>query len=355
MPKKGLRIAQVSPLWTAVPPIKYGGTELVVSALTEGLVKRGHHVTLFASGDSQTSAKLASVTPMNLIERGIPFSNQLLTLANLNAAFERADEFDIIHTHNDIYELFFPGLVKTPTIHTIHSDVSCPSLSEECRVTLEMYKRYAKNNFVAISSNQRKTSAASLNWIKTIHHGLNLDNYIFHPTAQEHLVWTARISPKKGAIEAIKAAGQAKRALHLAGPLMTTQNRSYFETSISPLLKENGAEYVGEISQNEKSEFLGNASAMLYPAIWEEPFGLVIIEAMACGTPVIAFNRGAASELIIDGKTGFLVRTLPEMARAIKKIPSISRSACRKHIEEKFSSDRMVSDYEEVYYNLLKK
>lgn len=355
MPKKRLRVAQVSPLWTAVPPIKYGGTELVVSALTEGLVKRGHDVTLFASGDSQTSAKLVTVSPKNLIERGVPFSNQLLTLANLRTAFGRASEFDIIHTHIDIFELFFPGLVSTPTVHTIHSDVSCPSTAPECLITLETYRLYAKNNFVAISNNQRKTAAAPLNWIKTIYHGLNLDNYIFQPHAKNHLAWTARISPKKGAIEAIQAAAQAKHMLHLAGPLMTVANKRYFESEISPLIKKSGAEYVGEISQIQKSAFLGGAKALLYPASWEEPFGLVIIEAMACGTPVIAFSRGAAKELIVDGKTGFLVRTLPEMARAIEKVHTLNRADCRKHIEEKFSADRMITDYEEVYYTLLEK
>ncbi|MEK7540286.1 MAG: glycosyltransferase family 4 protein [Patescibacteria group bacterium] len=355
MPKKRLRIAQVAPLWTSVPPKKYGGTELVVSALSEGLVKRGHQVTLFASGDSQTSAKLVSITPKNLIERGVPFSNQLLPLASLNVAFQRAKEFDVIHTHVDTFELFFPGLTDTPALHTIHSDVSCPAPSEASKLTLETYTRYAKNNFVAISSNQRKTSAAPLNWVKTIHHGLNLENYLFHPTAQDHVVWTARISPKKGALEAILAAGQAKRKLRLAGPIMTKENRNYFEAQISPLLKEHNAEYVGEISQAQKSAFLGTASALLYPASWEEPFGLVIIEAMACGTPVVAFNRGAASELIVDGKTGFLVRTLSEMVRAIAKVHTLDRAACRQHIEQHFSADRMVTEYEEVYYQLLKK
>lgn len=355
MPKKALRIAQVSPLWTPVPPIKYGGTELVVSALTEGLVQRGHHVTLFASGDSQTSAHLSSVTKKNLIERGVPFSNHLLTLANLSAAFQRANDFDVIHTHIDTWELFFPQLVSTPTLHTIHNDVSCPSLSDECQINLETYKRYAKNNFVAISDNQKKTAAAQLNWVKTIHHGLNLNYYTFQPKAQDHLAWTARITRKKGAMEAIRAAKQAGKKIHLAGPLMTTQNRTYFETEIAPLLKEHDAEYVGEISQAQKSKFLGSASALLYPAAWEEPFGLVIIEAMACGTPVIAFKRGAASELIVDGKTGFLVRTLPEMVRAIGKVGSIDRAACRRHIEKYFSAERMVSEYEEVYYQLLKR
>lgn len=353
MPKKKLRIAQVAPLWTPVPPKKYGGTELVVSALTEGLVQRGHQVTLFASGDSQTSARLTSVTKKNLIERGVPFSNYLLTLANLNTAFQRANEFDVIHTHVDTFELFFPQLVPTPTLHTIHNDVSCPTLSDECQINLETYKRYAKNNFVAISANQRRTAGASLNWLKTIHHGLNLDNYIFQPQAQDHLAWTARITPKKGAVEAIRAAKQAGKKIHLAGPLMTAPNRTYFETDIAPLLKEHVAEYVGEISQAQKSKFLGSASALLYPASWEEPFGLVIIEAMACGTPVIAFNRGAASELIRDCKTGFLVRTLSEMARAIKKVGSIDRAACRRHIEQHFSAERMVSAYEEVYYRLV--
>lgn len=353
MLKKPLRIGMVAPVWAPVPTTKYGGTELVVSALTEALVKRGHQVTLFASGDSKTTAKLVSVTPKHLLARGISFANSGFSAANLAAAFSRASQFDILHTHVQQLDILFPSLTTTPVLHTIHNDLSGLSGNIDSTVELELYNQHKKNNFVAISNSQKKHALVKLNWVATIYHGIPLEHLTFHPKPQDHLVWAARLNPRKGPDIALRAAGAAGKKLFVAGPQLTQQSKDFYQETLLPLIRQHHGKFVGEISQKQKNSFFGSALALLYPLKWEEPFGLVMIEAMACGTPVIAFKRGAAPELVVDGKTGYLVRTLPEMVRAIKKIDLIDRADCREHVFKHFTVDKMVDAYEELYDRLV--
>lgn len=353
MLKKPLRIGMVAPVWAPVPTTKYGGTENIVSILTEALVERGHTVTLFASGDSKTKARLISVTAKNLLARGIPFSNTGFSTANVAEAFTRASQFDVIHTHVQQTDLFFPALTTTPVLHTIHNDLSGLTGSIDTQVELELYAKYNKNNFVSISKNQKKRSLVPLHWVATIYHGINLNQFTFYPKPQNHFVWAARLNPRKGPDIALRAAGEAGKRVFLAGPRLTKKSQDFYKQTLSPLIHQYHGKFVGEISQKQKSSFFGPALGLLYPIKWEEPFGLVMIEAMACGTPVIAFQRGAAPELIVNGKTGYIVRTFPEMVRAIKKIHLLDRAACRAHVEKYFSAERMVNEYEELYYELL--
>lgn len=347
--KKKLRIAQIAPLWVRIPPKKYGGIELIIKYLCDELIARGHAVTLFASGDSQTRAKLVSLRKRPLLDDGIKWTNQAYTLLNIAQVYEREGRFDIIHAHNDIYDLFFANGAKTPTVHTMHNPLVAKAPDEPRKKVLEHYRHL---NYVNISESQKKLAAVKrMHFIKTVYNGIDVSQFSFNAKPDDHFIWIARVDKYKGIGNAVRAAERAKAKLVMAGRLDYTQEE-YFAREIKPRLNRN-IKFIGEIGGKQKSPFYRQAKALLYPIEWNEPFGLVMTESMACGTPVIAFDHGSVREVVKNGVTGFVVKTLPEMVRAMKKIDSIDRKACRAWVEEKFSIQAMVDGYEEVYERIL--
>lgn len=364
---KKLKIAQLAPLWVPVPPKKYGGIERVAHYLTEELVKRGHEVTLFASGDSKTSAKLVAVYPRHLLQDKVRWTNPLWNLENLTAAFKQAEEFDIIHSHLDVWPLFFQEFIKTPVLHTFHNPLhKQKKIFNKRRVKkidhrLQIFNLYRKSTLACfISGSQKKLCPINFtrNWIA--YNGIDTSLYEFNERPEDHFIWIARIDPYKGIENAIAAAEKADVKLLLAGRL-DADKAEYFEEKIRPRLSKR-IQYIGELSQKELSNFYGKAKALLYPIEWEEPFGLVMVEAMACGTPVIAFKKGSVPEVVKHGKTGFVIakkdkkgkRNIAGLVKAIKKIDEIKRKDCRQRVEENFSFPKMVDRYEEIYYQILK-
>lgn len=354
---KKLRIAQIAPLWITIPPEKYGGIERIVAILCDGLQERGHKVTLFAAPGSKTKAKLVSVYPQPLLDAGISWNNPIWNLRNLSKAFEMASQgsFDVIHCHLDLWALFFDHLVKTPVIHTMHNPLYRTNADATKDDRLRLFMEEAKRiNIVFISKSAK--NQAMINFPKKnsriIYNGIDLDEFKFNPKPKDHFIWIARVNKHKGIENAIAASEKIDAKLILAGRLDATQ-KEYFEKFIKPHLNDK-IKFIGELSQNQLSDFYGSAKALLYPIEWEEPFGLVVAEAMACGTPVIAYRRGSMPELIKDGKTGFVVESeISELVKAMQKIDVISRTAVRKHIEKKFSKEKMISEYEKAYYDLL--
>lgn len=355
-----MKIAQLSPLWLSLPPKKYGGTERIVYYLTEELVRRGHKVTLFASGDSKTKAKLVAGWPKCLLKerihgKPIPWGNHVIPLLNISQAFEQAHEFDIIHAHENSTGLsnFFSRLVKTPVVTTVHDDFPVPKNKDRWAV----FKKYKDNNYISISkSHQRLGKKLNLNFIGNVYNGIDLKFLKFNGKAKNHLVWLGRSAPNKGAKEAIVIAKKAKEKLILAGRVDKNSPASleYYHKYMKPYFNKN-IKYIGEIGDPQKGIFLGNAKALLFPIKWEEPFGLVMVEAMACGTPVIAFNKGSVPEIVKNGKTGFVVKDIKEAVEAIKRIDQIDRMECRKWVEKNFTIKKMVDDYEKLYYKILRK
>jgi glycosyltransferase involved in cell wall biosynthesis len=341
-----MKIAQIAPLWFSIPPEKYGGIERIISYLTEGLVEKGHQVTLFASADSKTKAKLVSVAKKGLISQGVPWHDWWWNNFNFAFAFERAKEFDIIHSHWNILGANFQKLVKTPVLHTFHN---IPKASDHRWKIFDYYKNDI--NAVFVSESERKNSPVQFKKSWVIYNAVDLSQFKFNPRAGDHFIWIARVSKVKGIENAILAAEKTGIELLLAGQIQPMM-KDYFEEKIKPRLTKK-IRYLGELSQKELSDFYGSAKACLYPIEWEEPFGLVMAESQACGTPVIAFDRGSAREVVKDGKTGFVVKNVSEMVKAIKKIDKISRKECRKWVEKKFTIERMVNDYEKVYYKIL--
>jgi len=349
--KRKLRIAQIAPLWVRIPPKKYGGIELIIYHLCNELVNRGHKVTLFASGDSKTRAKLVSVRPKPLLDDDIKWTNVSMTLLNSGVAYERQGQFDIIHAHNDINDLFFAALSKTPSVHTMHNPLHSSKNLDTRRIVL---KHYHALNFVSISHSQAKLSDVKLHIIKNVYNGIDVPSFEFNPHPKNHVAWIARVDKYKGIENAIIAAKRAKENILLAGRLDYTQ-QDYFKKRIKPYLNGKSVSFIGEIGAPQKSKFFGSAKALLYPIEWPEPFGLVMTEAMACGTPVIGFDHGSVREVVKNGVTGFVVNTISEMVRAMKKIDTIDRKKCRAWVEQKFSVKAMVDGYEEVYERVLSK
>lgn len=350
-----MKIAQIAPLWTSIPPEKYGGIERIVFWLCEGLTKKGHDVTLFASGDSKTSAELVSVYPRGLLKDNIPWSDPFWNLENLSQAFKKAKEFDIIHSHLDLWTLFFQDLVKTPVVHTFHNPLYISSITDPKRIPtrLKMFEVHKKTtNAVFISKSQRKLCPIKFPKNKIIYNGIDVSEFKFNPKPKDYFVWIARIDPYKGIENAIKAAEIAGVKLLIAGRLDPTR-KEYFKEKIKPRLSKK-IKYVGELSKSQLSNFYGGAIACLYPIEWEEPFGLIVAESMACGTPVIAFNHGSMPELITK-ETGFVVNNIKEMVGAMKIIDKIDRKKCRQRIEKHFSYQRMIEDYEKLYYQIINK
>lgn len=355
-----MKIAQVAPLWLALPPKKYGGTERIAYYLTEGLVQRGHEVTLFASGDSKTKAKLIPGWPKCLIKeklygKPIPWGNAIFPLLNISQAFEMADKFDIIHVHENAVCLsnFFTRLTKTPVVITIHDDFPAPKNKDRWAA----FKKYKNNNYIAISKSHRKWGEkVKLNFVATVYNGVDINLFNFKEERGEYLVWLGRSAPKKGAKEAIMIAKKAKEKLILAGRVDVNSpiSKEYFQKEMKPYFNKD-IKFIGEVNDTQKNKLLRNAKALLYPISWEEPFGLVSVEAMACGTPAIIFDRGSTREVVKDRKTGFVVKNIKEAVRAVKKIDQIDRKECRKWVEEKFTIEKMVDNYEKAYLKILKK
>lgn len=339
-----MRIAQVSPLYESVPPKYYGGTERVVSYLTEELVAQGHDVTLFASGDSVTKARLVAPCRRSLrLDKNCidQLSHHLLML---EMVAQRAREFDIIHYHVDYLHFPLSRRLGRPQVTTLHGRLDIPDL-------VPLYREFRDMPVVSISNAQREPLPFA-NWQGTVYHGLPLDLYTFRPEPGRYLAFLGRISPEKRLDRAIRIALRTGLELKIAAKVDRV-DKEYFESVIKPLLKEPGIEYLGEIGEGEKDEFLGNALALLFPIDWPEPFGLVMIEALACGTPVIAYRRGSVPEVLEDGVTGFIVHGFEDAVRAVEEVHKIDRARCRAVFEERFSARRMAQDYLAIYQNLL--
>ncbi len=343
-----MRIAQVSPLYESVPPHGYGGTERVVSYLTEELVRQGNDVTLFASGDSQTRAELVAACPrsLRLDPHCVDFLPQHLLL--LERLFDRASRFDIIHFHCDY--LHFPLSRRHPCPHltTLHGRLDIPDLQP-------LYREFAGEPLVSISDAQRGPIPWA-NWQGTVYHGLPRDLHAFREQPGSYLAFLGRISPEKRVDRAVHIARRAGMPLKVAAKV-DAADRAYFKETIEPLLKAAGSlvEFVGEVGGREKDDFLAGAYALLFPIDWPEPFGLVMIEALACGTPVIAWRCGSVPEVIEHGVTGFIVDGLDQAVRAVGRVPTLSRKRCRQVFEERFDATRMTRDYLRLYRRLLER
>ncbi len=352
---KTLRIAQIAPLWFTIPPKGYGGIERIVAMLSDGLVGRGHDVTLFAAPGSQTSAKLISVFPQPLSEANIAWSNPLWNLRNIQRAVEMAHEgqFDIIHCHLDVWGLFFQNLAKVPVLHTMHNPLYRTNADATKDDRLRLFtEEAARTNLVFISESARAQAMVAFPSSRVIYNGIDLSTYRYSEKSNDHFVWVARVNKHKGIENAIAAAEKLGVSLRLAGRIDPTQ-QEYFDSVIKPHLNER-ITYVGELTEEQLPEFYGSAKALLYPIEWEEPFGLVVAESMACGTPVIAYRRGSMPELIEDGKSGFVIdSSVDVLVDAMKRIDSVKRSDVRAHVEAKFSKERMIDGYERMYYELL--
>jgi len=339
-----VKIAQVSPLFESVPPKLYGGTERVVSYLTEELVRQGHDVTLFASGDSVTRARLVATTDHALrLDEGCRdrLAPQML---QLHAVFGEAHRFDVIHFHVDYLHFPFSARQSVPHVTTLHGRLDLPDL-------VPLYRVFDEVPVVSISDAQR-APLSWINWQATIHHGLPLDRH--RPTAEsgKYLAFLGRISPEKRVDRAIEIARRAGLPLKIAAKI-DAADREYHEAHIARLLDDPLVEYVGEIGEDEKSAFLGNALALLFPVDWPEPFGLVMIEAMACGTPVVAWPCGSVPEVVDEGVTGFVVTSIEAAARAVERAAALPRAGVRARFEERFSVARMARDYMRVYEQLM--
>ncbi len=336
-----MRIAQVAPLVESVPPQQYGGTERIVSYLSEELVRQGHEVTLFASGDSVTAARLVPVCcrSLRLDERCMDQIAHHVVL--LEQVSQRAREFDVIHFHIDYLHFPVSRLLPIPHVTTLHGRLDIPDLAP-------LYDQFRDMPVLSISNSQREPLPWA-NWQATIYHGLPKDLFRFRAEPGRYLAFLGRICPEKRVDRAIEIAKRTGIPLKIAAKIDPVDKR-YFKRVIEPLLRDSSvAEWVGEISDEQKDEFLGNACALLFPIDWPEPFGLVMIEAMACGTPVIAYDGGAVSEVIEEGRTGFIVKELEDATEAIKRVPDLNRARCREAFEKRFTASRMARDYVKVY------
>ena len=338
-----MRIAQVAPLYESVPPRFYGGTERVVSWLTEKLVSLGHEVTLFASGDSVTNAHLVPACKKAL--RLDPDCTDSLAphVAMIEQVFSRADEFDLIHFHIDYVHFSLSRRTQVPCLTTLHGRLDLPEL-------ITLYKQFRDAALVSISDAQRKPLPWA-NWVGTVPHGLPPNLLTLHEGG-DYLAFLGRVSPEKGLKDAISIATAANLKLKIAAKV-DRADRDYFEQEIKPLLNHPLVEFIGEIGGPEKAEFLGHARALLFPINWPEPFGLVMIESMACGTPVIAYPCGSVPEIIADGISGFLVHNVEEAVDALARVSELDRRRCREHFELNFTDERMASNYLHVYKQLL--
>lgn len=339
-----MKIAQVAPLYESVPPKYYGGTERVVSYLTEELVRRGHQVTLFASGDSVTRAQLVSPCPRSLRLEEQCIDQLAHHIVLLEHVFQSASTFDLIHFHIDYLHFPLSARHSTPHVTTLHGRLDLPDL-------VPLYETFPTIPVVSISESQR-TPLPGLNWQGTVLHGVPEDLYTFQETPGTYLAFLGRIAPEKGVDQAIAIAQRVGMPLKIAAKVDRV-DRAYFRDVVQPLLNQPQVEYVGEVGEGTKDTFLGQAYALLFPIEWPEPFGLVMIEALACGTPVIAYRRGSVPEVLEDGVTGWIVDGLEEAGQAVAQVSSLSRKRCRQVFEKRFSASRMAQDYLRIYGQLV--
>ena len=342
-----MKIAQIAPLAESVPPRLYGGTERVVSYLTEELVRLGHDVALFASGDSRTGARLVACAPRALrLDPSVrdPLPHHLLMIERVRS---HAHEFDVLHFHVDHVHLPLFRALARKCVTTLHGRLDLPDLAP-------LYREFDDMPLVSISDAQRKP-LPNANWVGTVHHGLPEPVCPFNPAPRgQYLAFLGRISPEKGVERAIEIAQRCGRRLRIAAKIDRAEE-SYWRTRVAPLLADPLLEFIGEVREEDKPALLGHAAALLFPIDWPEPFGLAMIEAMSCGTPVIAWPHGAVPEVVEHGVTGFIVESVDEAVEAVNQLSRIDRATVRRRFEERFSAARMAREYLAVYRNLSRK
>lgn len=335
-----MKIAILAPIAWRTPPKRYGPWEQVASNITEGLVKKGFDVTLFATGNSHTAGKLEYISQTAYAEDNSldPKVYECLHISNL---MEQSSQYDIIHNHYDFLPLTYSKLIATPMVTTIHG-FSSPQI-------IPVYKKYNNNNYyVSISNSDR---SPQLDYVATVYNGIDSNDFTFNPQPDDYLLFFGRIHPEKGAYESIQIAKQMNKKLIISGLI---QDEVYFDEKVKPYIDDNVIRYVGNSGPKDRDILLGGALALLHPISFDEPFGLSVAEAMLCGTPVVAFNRGSMPELIDNNKTGFLVNSIEEACSSIKKIKTIDRKYCHLWAQSKFSLEKMVDGYVDVYHNILK-
>jgi glycosyltransferase involved in cell wall biosynthesis len=336
-----MRIAQVAPLFESVPPRMYGGTERVVAFLTEALVTQGHDVTLFASGDSTTQAKLVATCRQALRLRDNVVADQIAPhIVQLEEVYRRRDDFDVIHFHAGYLHLPVARRLQMPHLTTLHGRLDLPELAP-------LFREFPSLPLVSITDAQRRPLLWA-NWLATVHHGVPPQRFHFQPTPGDYLVFLGRISPEKRVDRAIEIALRFEMPIRIAAKVDPV-DRAYFEARIEPLLQHPLVEYLGEVGDRDKDELLGHARALLFPIDWPEPFGLVMIEALACGTPVIAYRHGSVPEIIEDGVTGFVVNDIESAVQAAGRVHTLNRADCRTRFEQHFTAERMALRYLDVY------
>jgi len=352
-----LKIAQIAPIWYPVPPPKYGGIERIIHFLTEGLVKLGHKVTLFASGTSKTKAKLKFWRKNHLTKDKIPWQDYFLEFEHLAFSFSKAKNFDILHSHLGVKSFFFLNFVKNAFLNTFHNPISIKPKSP----LSEIAKRY-KNKINAVFLTRAAKNFSNFKFKKNfvVYNGIDVNFFKFNLKPKDYFLWVGRVESYKGIENAIYVAKKTKIKLLLVGK-MDPERKEYFTKKIKPNLNQK-IRYLGEVSQGKLLKLYQEAKAFLYPIEWEEPFGLTMVEAQACGTPVIVFDRGSAKEVVKDKITGFVVPFLNKekeknfegLTEAVKKIKEIKRKNCRSWVERKFSVEKMVKNYERIYYQIVK-
>lgn len=340
-----MRIAQIAPLHESVPPLRYGGTERVVHYLTEELVRRGHEVTLFASGDSKTSAELCACVPVSMRLSGNGGDQSVQEVIQLDQVIDQVERFDVLHFHTGHIPFALLNRLEMPHLSTVHGPLNSPEQAK-------LLSHFDRVPVVSISDNQRQP-VTQANWLGTIYHGLPTDLYHFEATPADYLAFVGRISPEKRLDRAIEIAMAVGLPLKVAAKIDPI-DRDYFHQHIEPMLLGNPlVEFIGEVDDQGKQELLGHALALLFPIDWPEPFGLVMIEANACGTPVIAWRQGSTPEVIHDGVNGFLVESIAEATAAVGRIERIDRARVRSNFEVRFSVTRQAEEYEQLYRHLI--
>ena len=351
-----MRIAQVAPPFETIPPSGYGGTERVIATLTEELVRRGHEVTLFAAGDSHTSARLVPTAKHALWHEEPPVQDFAPWWAmTIDVVAQQMEAFDVLHSHIDYWGFPLARAASVPVVTTLHGRLDLPELRP-------LYRHFGDVPLVSISNAQRRPVRRA-NWVATVYHGIDLDELTFNPRPGAYLGFLGRIASEKGLDAAIRVARAAGMPLKIAArePLPHTQDPNvrrdweYYEGAVRPMLKGSGVEVIGEVDGRDKDEFLGNAAALLFPICWPEPFGLVMAEALACGTPVLALRNGSVPEVVKHGVTGFVGSTEKDLVRAVARLGDIDRHACREAAERRFSPEAMAASYEQVYADLIRK